>query len=843
MIADLARDLRFALRSLWLRPAFALLVVVTLGLGIGANVAIFGLVNAVLLRPLPVAEPRELALFSDGATLGRMVGTGPSSDGRLTLFSLPLYERLRAGMPGLALVAQDANLVPSILRRAGVAGAAGEAAADGRGVSPGFFEVLGVPAHRGRVFGAEDGDAFAATPVLVLSHAFWARQYASDPALIGETLSVNGAAYTVIGVSPPGFRGVNPGDPADFWVLTGMTEPFTRYGSDRRTRDYWWLHLFGRLAPGATLASAQASANASLAAFMAEDPTRAGQAPLRIQLESGAQGFSWQRGELREPLLVLMSGVGLLLLIVCLNVSHLLLARAMARQHEISIRSALGATAGRLLRQLLTEGLVLGLLGAALGMIASLWLSDTLLALATSGNRPFRFELGFTDPRVALFAVLLAIATALLLGVVPMWHASRADLQSAMRDSSRALASGGSRRRVSRLLLVSQVALSLVLLVAAGLLSSSLGQLRAVVMGFDAEHVLLGRLNLPMAGLGEERTRFLYEEIPRRIAALPGVRAASFSRPQVLGGRTQWGFERVGSGEPPRTFSFYLATSGYFDALGLRIVKGRGFAVTDGPDAPRVAVVNEALAARELGGQEAVGQRLRTQSIGLTPARPGMPDDIEIVGVVSDMRTQSVRASAEPVVYLPGAQSAFLRPGLTLSSLEVRSTGDPALLIAQVRQAIGEVQSGLPLLDEHTLSQQVEGTLLQERLLARLATGFGLGALFLVAVGLYGVISQWAGERTREIGVRMALGLSPIGVQWLVLRQAMSLVLIGLGLGIPAALAVAQLLRGLLFGISPLAVAELGWAVLLLVGVGALAAYLPAFRASRLDPVTALRHE
>ena len=835
MIADLFQDLRFALRSLRLRPAFSAMVVLTLGLGIAANVGIFHLVNAALLRPLPVRAPEELALFAPGWLLGRHLGSAPSAvDGHAMLFSHPLYERLRAQTGGLSIAAQDSTNEPVLLRAQDAAADDAGTSAVGRCVSANFFDVLGVSAFRGRTFQPEDDRAQGASPVLVLSHRFWAQRFDSDPGIVGRKVSLNGTPYTVAGVGPPGFRGATVGTPTDFWVPIGMADDFTRTGLDIADIHYSWLQLFGRLAPGATIESAQASAEVALKRFLDDDPESRQGPELRIELTPGGTGFSAVRRDFRAPLLVLMSGVALLLCIVCLNVSHLLLARAMSRQHEMSIRTALGATRPRLVRQLLTEGIVLAGLGAALGVLMTRWLSESLVSLADTGPGVFQFKLEIgMDERVILFTTALALGTALLLGLVPAWHATRIDLQQAMRATAQSVTASAARRRVSRVLMVAQVALSLVLLMSAGLLSRSLGKLHDVPLGLDEEHVLMAALDVRSVGVDADRARFLYEDIPRRLAALPGVIAASVSHPPVLGGSLGWSISFPGTDRPPKGLPLYLVTPGYFDALGMRVVRGRGFSPTDSRDAPRVAVVNETMAAEEFDGRDALGQRFRLDQ----------EHDVEVVGVVSDARSHGVRETMQSMFYLPVAQPHGIPVNIEPTSLEVRGTGDPARLTQQVRRTLAEAQSGLTPLNVRTLTEQVDRTLVKERLLAVLASAFGLGALFLVAIGLYGVISQWATQRTREIGIRAALGATPRAVQWLVLRQALGLVLIGLCFGIPAAVGVSHLLKSVLFQVEPLHPGVMLGAALALAAVATFAAYLPARRAARVDPMTALRYE
>ena len=434
----------------------------------------------------------------------------------------------------------------------------------------------------------------------MLSHGYWQRRFGGDPQIVGAKLEVNDAWYTVVGITPPGFTGATVGGSSDFWVPMSMADAFIRYGLPISDPTYSWLHLLGRLEPGTTLASAEANANVILSSFMADLAPRVPEGaaePRRIELLPGATGFSKMRQNFREPLLILMAGVLLLQLIVCLNVSHLMLARALSRQQEMSIRAALGATRARVVRQLLTEGLLLAILGAGAGLLGARWLTDALASFASSKSGAFGLNLVVdTGSHVRLFALGLALGTALLLGLVPAWHTARSDLQQALRDSARATTSGGARHRVSRVLLVSQVAFSLVLLVAAGLLSTSLGNLRSVQLGMDREHILVAHLGVEMVDISDERAQFLYEDIPRRISALPGVRAASLSEPGVLSGSGGSLVKFPGTDLPEKGFAMSLVTRGYFDALGMRIVRGRGFQTNDSRDAPRVAIVNETMA-------------------------------------------------------------------------------------------------------------------------------------------------------------------------------------------------------------------------------------------------------
>jgi predicted permease len=829
IVQQLSKDLRYALRTLRRNPGFAAIAVISLALGIGANAAIFSLINAVLLRPLPVRDAAGLVLLSDGNAEGRSFAA--PRPGRLDLYSYPLYKRLREQSQVFeGLAAQQSYSTTSLVRWNGSAGELSADNASGRLVSANYFSVMGVSAYRGRAFLPEDETAPGANPVVVLSHAYWLRRLAGNPAVVGDHLTINGHQYTVVGVAAPGFTGSKVGDSTDFWVPVTMQAELMRTDPMLGQRDAWWLLLIGRSRPGVALASAEANVNLTLQQFLSEDRSVRDGGAIRIGLESGAKGVSRLRRTFRDPLLALMVGVGLLLLIVCLNVSHLLLARSVHRQREMSIRTALGASRGRLIQQLLTEGLVLSALGVAAAILVTRWLSDGLVSLAASGGSPLALDVS-TDWRVSSFMVLLALGTALLLGLAPAWQASRGDVQQVLRATAQSVTHSGSRRVVSRITLASQVAFSVVLLVGAGLLAGSLSHLRDLNKGFDEAHVLLVDINPRLTGLSEEQVLSFYDDVLQRVTTTPGVRGASLSRYGLLsGGQLSGRIALSTAAEEARDVQRGIVTPSYFETVGMRVTRGRSFTREDHENAPRVAVINETLAGRLAGGADVLGQHFR-----FVPA-PAEARDIEVVGIVMDARTNGLRREAQPIVYQPVAQARDF-----LGSLEVQAVGDPSLLAGQIRRTLAEARPDLPVLSVRTMRSQVERSLMQERLMAALSLAFGLAALFLVFVGLYGVIAQWAATRTREIGVRMALGASPGSVRWMVLREAFILVLGGLVVGVPAAVGASQLLRGLLFGLDPMNPLILSVVALAMLGVGLLAAYVPARRASRVDPMAALR--
>jgi predicted permease len=838
MLRDLLQDLRYAARSFRRSPGFAVLVVLSLGLGIGANVAIFGLIDAVVLRPLPVRAPGELVFF--GESVGSR-GSGPLPPiGALHVISYPLYQRLRDDPAFAGMAAEQSGQTQSVVERGGERGAPADAY--GRAVTGNYFDLLGVPAFRGRTLGPADETTPGANPVVVLNHRYWQQRFGADPELVGARLAINGVSYTVVGIAPPSFAGTTMGTSIDFWVPLTMQAELMHPRVERGhhswldAKDQWFLVALGRLAPGVSRAAAQASANARFQQFLKEDPTLLveGVQPgaVRLELVPGAGGASPFRKAVEYPLLLLMAGTGLLLLIVCLNLSHLLLARASRRQREMSIRAAVGASRGRLVRQLLAEGLLLASLGALAASLAAPWLTGALLSLIPESQR-LGADLSMS-PRALSFTGALALAVAVLMGLVPAWW-GQSRLHATLSATAHAVTPGGGRRWITRVLLAGQVALSLVLLAAGGLLTASLLRLRTMDKGFDEQHVLLVELEPRLAGMSEERARALPRTILPAIRALPGVSGASLSLYQPLGGKS-WarGLTVVGvtaPGQPLRTWT-NAVTPGYFQTVGMRLLRGRDFTEQDGLGSPRVTIINQTLAARLFPGTDPLGQRMRDGD------PQGQPADMLVVGIVSDVRSNQLRQEVRRTYYAPLAQQDVLA-----GSLEIRAAGAPAALTESVRKVLAEVQPDLPVLRVRTMRDQVDNALGAERVMATLAGAFGLCALLLVSLGLYGVISHWAAQRTAEIGVRMALGATGEGVRWLVLRQALVLAGAGVVLGVPAAVAATRLVRGALFGVAPLHPTSLIGSALALFAVAAVAAYLPARRASRIDPMTALRSE
>jgi predicted permease len=822
MIHDLLEDLRHALRGLRRRPGFAILVMLSLGLGMGANGAIFSLVDFVFLRPLPVRDPAGLVLFSDAFAAGTNGGT--LEPGPQALYSWPLFRMLRARNAAFQqLAAQQSG---GSTRAVHWRGHDDEVElADGRAVTANYFTLLGVPAVLGRTFVPEDETAPGANPVVVLSHRFWQRLGARP--VLGASLVIGPRSYTVVGVTAPGFAGTRVGiEETDFWVPMTMQADLMKMSLLDDPRQAW-LVVLGRLPPAISLAAAEGAMNGILQHYLRENPALVGRGEqpqaVRIALVSGRRGISpLRQAPVRNALVAVMAGVGLLLLVVGLNLSHLLLARAIEREREMVVRQALGATRGRLVRQLLAEALLLSLLGTAAGALATVWLIDALVAMV-SGGLPLALDVRI-DGRAVAFLAALGAGMSLLLGLLPAWHLSERSLL--LPGSSAALGGGVRRRRLGRLLLTSQVVVSMVLLVAAGLLTGTLRHLRAIPSGVDDQHLLLVELKPHLAGFTEEGALPFYDDVLRRVRALPAVRAAALSRIELFTGGHATDAMSVDGVEQPAV-EVATVTADYFEALGMAVRQGRGLTAADRRDAPPVAVINESLARRSFGPAP-LGRRLR---LGDAPA-------LEVVGVVSDVKNDGLGNPALPTVYLPVTQHPQF-----LAALEVRAAADPAPLAEAVRRAVRAAHGGVPVVGVRTMRAQIELSLTGSRVLATLAGAFGLAALLLVCVGLHGVMSRWTAQRTPEIGVRMALGADAAAVRRMVLRQALLLVVAGLLVGAAAGLAVARLLRAFLYGVSPLDPLPVALAAGTLVAVAALSAYLPARRASRVDPVAALRAE
>ncbi len=831
MAGHVWQDLRFGARQLRLNPGFAAVAVLSLALGIGANTAVFQLVNAVRLRALPVQRPEDLAYldFAKGSMRSGWFST------RSARFTYSHWEQLRDRQQAfsglLAWSATHFNLASG-----------GEAHyAEGVFVSADFFRVLGVQPVIGRAFAAEDDRLGCGSPPAVVSYAFWQRELGGSADVLGRTVMLDGRQFPVIGVTGPDFFGVEVGHRYDVAVPLCADPLFFADGKGRIPgRTAWWLSVMGRLKPGWTVDRARAHMQTLSPAIMqatlppAYRPDDAKRYLAdKLDVTEGATGVSGLRRQYEAPLWLLLATTGLVLLIACANLANLLLARASVREREIAIRLAIGASRARLIAQLLAESMLLSLAGTALGAAIAQVLSRGLIAFLSSPNDPIFVGFGL-DLRVLAFTAAVAVGTCLLFGLLPALRATKIAPASAMRAGGRGLTAGRERFGLRRVLVVAQVSLSLVLLVGALLFVRSLQKLTAVDAGFRTEGVTAMSLDLRPAHYPKERLAEVHRQLLEALRATPGVASAAQVALAPLGGggwdENTWADGSTGK----HADCFYNRVSPlYFKTMGTTLVNGRDFDDRDTLGSPKIAIVNEAFAKTVFGGGNPLGRSFRTQG----PA--GKPDPIyEVVGLVRNAKYYELREDFLPVAYYPMAQEDDPDTGATfvvrspISSVETLS----------LKATVAKINAGIGI-EFHTLSDRVQESLLRDRLMAMLAGVFGLLAAVLATLGLYGVIAYMVARRRNEIGVRVALGADRGRVVRLVLREALLLLGVGLVIGTGLALWAGQAAGALLFGLKPYDPPTMLMAIVLLAGVALLASYLPALRASRMEPMSALRQD
>jgi putative ABC transport system permease protein len=833
-LETLWQDLRYGLRMLQGNPGFAAVAVFSLALGIGANTAIFSLMDAVLLKMLPVKNPEQL-FFLERAGVRR-------EDNEDSGLSYAFFEQLRSHRD--AITAVCATIGGS---RVNVMVDGQAEVAQAQEVSGGFFATLGVNGLLGRTLTDDDDKIPGGHPVAVISYNYWQRRFARDPAIVGKSVSVNGHPFTIIGVTPSDFFGVTVGESPDLWAPAMMHAQLYP-----RDTIEWYLNnssldLLGRLKPEVTEQQARAVLTGILQQTLvarsgAQLSTERRQALLRqsVALKPASQGLSNLRKRFSKPLATLMAAVGLILLIACANVANLLLARAIARRKEIAVRLALGAGRLRLTRQLITESMLLALMGGALGLVFAWWGIGFLLALMGSGRNPVVFKLAL-DMRVLGFTAGASLLTGVLFGLAPAWSATRLDLTPALKDSARG--TGGVRLWLGKSLVALQVALSLLLLIGAGLFARSLAKVKGLDAGFNREKVLLVSTDPQMIGYRGRQIVDLYQRILERIKAIPGVHNASLSRDGLLSGSGGMSSVFVQGRAPRREDNMltpdqtglqWLCSVGpeFFETAGMTILRGRGLTKEDDENAPRVAVINETFARYFFGNENPMGRRFGMGSES--------SEQMEIVGVVRDAKYNSLREPALRTYYIPYGQFPH---SWRETTFQIRTEGDPTRIIAAVRQVAQEINANLPLYNIKTLAAQVDESLVQERAIGTVSSFFGLLALLLAAVGLYGIMAYSVSRRTQEIGIRMALGSQRGDVFRMVLSQGMKLVLIGMVLGLAASFAATRLVASYLFGITPTDPVTFVGVQILLLMVTLLACLVPAWRATRVDPLVALRAE
>jgi predicted permease len=843
-LQDFGKDLAYASRLLAKSPGFTAVAVMSLALGIGANTAIFTLINDVLLEELPVNDPQELVRLQWAVPAGQeqrapwMNADTRSEDGQTlgAWFSYPSFQRIRAHNQAFSDVFAFADLGDHMNVVAD-----GEAGlARGQIVSGNYFSTLGVHAPIGRAFGEAD-DQPGATPVCVIGDGYWRRRFGGDRSVVGQLVTIGGSPFTIVGVTPREFFGLQPGFAIDFWVPL-VAEPLVVRRSASKlpavaAPDYWWLQIMGRLKPGVSERQARAGLDVIFRHSVTDGVTYVIDGHLVIpslELVPGSRGLDELRRQFSRPLLILMAMVGLVLLIACANVANLLLARATSRKKEIGVRLSLGASRGRLIRQLFTESLLLASFGTALGLAFAWWGSSLLVTFLSPPGRPLSLTVT-PDLRIMVFAIVACIFTALLFGLAPAFRATRVDLAPALKNGAQG--SGQLRLGLGKILVVGQAALSLVLVFGAILFVRTLVNLESLNAGFDKENLLLFGVNPAKAGYKASALNDFYGRVQERVAALPGVISATSSLHLLLSGSVRdssiWvqGF----MGRPEDTHVNVMpAGAHFFHTMKIPLLRGRDFTERDTENAPKVAVINEALAKLCFLGRDPMGQR-----IAFGRDEVGM----EIVGVAKDARYNSLRQTAPPTLYQPFRQAA----NVNWMYFEVRTAGDPRALIAAVPNAVASLDRNVPLFAMKTQTQQIDELLSQERLFAKLSTFFGLLALLLACVGLYGIMSYAVVRRTGEIGMRMALGAQHRNILSMFLREMLLLVAVGLALGIPACVVTARLaasvVSGLLYGVKPNDGTTIVMAGAVLIVLAVFAGFVPARRAAHVDAMVALRHE
>ncbi|HYP26744.1 MAG TPA: ABC transporter permease [Blastocatellia bacterium] len=834
------QDLRFAIRMLRKNFGQTVLIVIILSLGIGANTAIFTLLNAVIIKPLPVKSPEQLVLFSDSASEGTSIGDPPAEQWRL--FSYPSYEYFHNNSD----LFQELCAFRSGEARLNVqleGSQSGEAAqrAQGHLVSGNFFATLGVNALLGRTLTPED-DRPVASPAAVISYGYWKNMCGGDPSVVNKPVMLNGTSFTIVGVMPQEFFGVRVRRSPDFWLPLAFQPQIELQESYLTRSDCYWLNIMGRLKPGVDIQQARAGVNLALQQFLleqagsqiSEDRQRTTRTAY-VDLAYGGRGISGLRSNYSEPLQMLMGVVALILLIACANVGNLLLSKSVSRRREILIRLSMGATRSRLVRQLLTESLMLAALGGLLGVLLAQWGATTLIRLVAPTS-PLDIS---PDITVLGFTAGISLLSGIIFGLAPAIRASRIDLSSGLKEKS--AGGGGGRRRfaVASTLVISQIALSLVLLVGAGLFARSLLELQREDIGFNRENVLLMDIDSRLAGYKAAELSGLYQQLLDRVSALPGVQSATLATYSPMSGSSRTSNVSVlGYTSDPGedlVVSNILVGPSYAETLGLPLILGREIGPQDTPGSRRVAVVNEAFSDYFFKDQNPIGQRF-TFGSEFNPA-----NEIEVVGVIGNAKYGSAREKPERAVYRPILQQ---QDGSAYScNLEIRTSVDPLALAPEVRSVIAQVDSKLPIANVTSLSKQFDSALGQERLMAQLVSSFGVLALVLACVGLYGVMSHGVLRRTNEIGIRMALGAQRRDIFWLVLHEAMWQVLIGVAVGVPLAFIAARLIASMLFGVTSFDLVTVSVSVAVLVVTGLVSGYLPARKATKVDPMVALRYE
>jgi predicted permease len=834
LLDELAGDLRYAGRQLRRSPGFTTIAVLSLALAIGANAAIFSLMEAALWKTIRVRDPEQLRLFSWISGPNRVMNgingnmtrtvTGGSTS---TSFSYPVFLELQRqndvfesvfGFKPIGRVTAVIDGEPELI--------AGEL------VSGNFFDGVGVRPLAGRPI-AEADDTRGSEPVGVIGHGFWARRFGLDPAAIGKRIGINGVSVTIVGVNPPAFTGVEPGQAPDIFLPMQLQPVAWQRRGDvlLNNADVWWVLVMGRLRPAISEANARTRLDAVLQrAVSASLPERADRDRPRLELLDGSRGLDELREDFLRPLVVLFSLVVVVLLIACANVANLLLARATNRQREISLRRALGATRWRVARQLLTEGLLLALIGGAAGVLLGYSMRNGIPNLLATSWQPGPLQAEFNG-RVLGLSVAATLATGILFSLAPAWQSARVDISAALRGASRTVL-GLPRWWHGKPLVALQICLSVLLLVAAGLFVRTLSNLAAVSLGFEPDRVLLFTIAPPRTRYPDERRSLLFDRIHQRVGEVPGIETATLSSDTLLaGGSSQTGIA-VDLSRPEERRLAWVNDVGYdfFETMGIPILLGRGIGRLDHAGSEPVAVVNQQFVRELFPGQNPLGKTFRNGQRVL-----------RIVGVSADARYDRLRSPFPPTFYRPYLQDDG--ENLDAMTYEVRTAADQASVVAAIREAVRAIDADLPVFDVRTQDEQIEAGISQEKMFVALAGSFAAVALVLACIGIYGLMANSVARRTNEIGIRIALGAGRRGVLAMILREVLLLAAIGTAAGVATATGLSRYVESLLFGIEPADPLTIGGAVVLMCVIALLASWVPARRASRLEPMTALRHD
>lgn len=847
----LIQDIRYGTRMLAKNPGFAAVAVLTLALGIGANAAIFTVINSALLRKLPVRNPEELVILSAPDSHGMSIGSQTDNRDLYTYAEFQAIAATNHVFTGVLAEQSGSLKLPVSLGGEG-AGAGAPASIDL--VSGSYFQVLGVNPVMGRMFGPEVDEKRDANPVAVISYGFWQRRFAGAASAVGSKIRIRNTSYNVVGVAPQHFLGTTVGFAPDVWVpLTMQSELYP--GEDFLTVEKnpvektEWLQVIARRKPGVTVAQAKADAELVFQQYLqSQIGTGITNADIKsflnqhVALTEGSHGGSVVHEEFGHPLLILMGVVGLVLVIACANVANLLLARAASRQKEIAVRISLGAGRRRLFMQMLTESLLLAGMGGAVGLLLAQWADALLLQMVSRQESPIPLDVHM-DWKILGFTLGVSLLTGLLFGVAPAVRASRMDLNAVLKGNARGVVGGaparGAKVPLGKMLVVAQVAISLVLLIVAGLFVHSFVNLTRVQLGFDRDHLVLFDVSPLDAGYQPPAMLQLYKDLQARIAAVPGVRGVSFSH-NGLFSSSESGDEIKIDGYTPKAGQemharFDHVGPDYFSTVGIPVLMGRQIGPEDEGNGQRVAVINETMAKYYFGDENPIGRRI-------WDTFPTTYTDFVVVGVVGDAKYNQVSEKTPRRFYVPVLQPIEMSE-VRYARFEVRAEGNPSTIASSLRDAVKQAAPTLPPIEIETMSGLVSKSLTSDRMITQLSEFFGALAALLACVGLYGIMAYAVAGRVNEIGIRMALGAEGRNVRWMILRESLVLVAIGVVIGLPTVAGTSKLISSLLYGLTPADPAAIAAATVLMFVVAGLAAYVPAWRASRIDPLEALRYE